>query len=208
MYSEEPVNPEAYTSANDAMYSRFGTIYDFFVKHTSVWNAWIGPAIAHIRGPRVLEVSFGTGALLAQYAQRFETYGIDLNRKLVDIASQNITAAGPAIPLQVADVEALPFRRECFDTVVNTMAFSGYPRAELAMAEIHRVLKPGARLVLIDVGPPQDGNRWGRAATWLWSKAGDIIRDMDPLLARYGFTFTHQSIGGFGSVHLYIAQKQ
>ena len=161
MYNSEPKDPKRYTANFDVFYSGFSGIYDFFVRHTSLWKAWVGPAVPHIRGPRVLEISFGTGWLITQYASRFETYGVDLNKKMIKVTSRNLLASGIKVPLQRASVEALPFRSETFDTVVNTMAFSGYPRADRAMSEIHRVLKPGARLVLIDIGFPEDGNWMG-----------------------------------------------
>jgi ubiquinone/menaquinone biosynthesis C-methylase UbiE len=152
MDTPEPKNPKTYTANFDVTYSRFSGIYDFLARHTSFYNAWLGPAIPYIQGPRVLEISFGTGWLITRYAKRFETYGIDLNEKMIQITSRNLLAAGITIPLQRANVEAIPYRSETFDTVVNTMAFSGYPRAHRAMSEIRRVLKPGARLILIDAG--------------------------------------------------------
>ncbi len=204
----EPNDSKAYTSGFDAFYSRFSGIYDFLVKHTPLWNAWIGPAIPHIHGPRVLEVSFGTGWLLSRYAGRFDSYGIDLNEEMIRITSRNLQAAGIALPLQRAVVEALPYGSEVFDTVVNTMAFSGYPRADDALSEIRRVLKPGARLVLIDVGVPADGNWAGRALARFVEATGDILRDMAPLFTRHGFAFSHEAIGGFGAVQLYVAAKK
>ena len=207
MDKREPKDPKTYTSDFNVFYSQFSRTYDFLVRHTSLWNKWVGPAIHHIRGPRVLEISFGTGWLITQYARHFETYGIDLNEQMIKITSRNLLAAGIKIPLQRASVEALPYRSNTFDTVVNTMAFSGYPRADKAMGEIHRVLKPGACLVLIDIGYPEDGNLAGTAIARLIEATGDILRDMGKQFTKYGFTFDHKAIGGSGSVHLYIAQK-
>ncbi len=204
----EPKDPKAYTTSFDAFYTQFSGIYDFLVRHTSLWNAWVGPAIPRIRGPRVLEISFGTGWLITHYASRFETCGIDLNEKMIRITSRNLLANGVRIPLQRASVEALPYRSETFDTVVNTMAFSGYPRADSAMSEICRVLKPGGRLVLIDIGYPEDGNWMGKNLARFIEATGDILRDMGKIFTQHGFAFSHETIGGFGSVHLYVAQKQ
>lgn len=61
------------------------------------------------------------------------------------------------------------------DTVVNTMAFSGYPDGRGALAEI---------------------------------ASGDIIRDMGKLFAESRLAYEEREVGGLGSVHLYVAQKQ
>lgn len=47
-------------------------------------------ALPWIRGPRVLEASFGTGYLLTQCAGQFETYSVDLNQRLANIAKDNL----------------------------------------------------------------------------------------------------------------------
>lgn len=162
----------------------------------------------HIRGPRVLEVSFGTGWQLTQYAARFESYGVDLNAKMIQITSKNLRKAGITAQLQRANVEALPYRGETFDTIVNTAAFSGYPRADDAMREFSRVLKPNGRLVLIDIGYPKDRNWIGHALARFTEASGDILCDMGPIFTRNGFVYHEEVIGGFGSMYLYIAQKK
>jgi hypothetical protein len=44
--------------------------------------------------------------------------------------------------------------------------------------------------------------------TRLWAGLGDLIRDMDPLFRQFNFDYTDEEIGGFGSVHLYVAEKK
>ena len=199
---------QEFTAKFDRMYTRWARPYDLAVKLLPVWRRWLSAALPHIRGPRILEVSFGTGWLLTRYAGDFDTYGVDLNARMVAIARRNLRRAGVTARLRQADVEALPFPDGRFDTVVNTMSFSGYPNAARAMTEMHRVLRHRGRLVLIDVGYPDDGNRVGRALAGLWQRAGDVIRDMPALFDSFGFDVHHEQIGGFGSVHLYVATKQ
>ena len=207
-YSAEPGDAQAFTSWFDRLYTRLARPYDLVVKALPVWRHWISAALPHIRGPRVLEVSFGTGWLLTRYADNFEAHGVDLNERMVAIAQRNLQRAGMNAELRHANVEALPYPDGHFDTVVNTMAFSGYPNGQRAMSELHRVLRPQGRLVLIDVGYPHDGNRLGGALVGMWKRAGDVIRDMPPLFASFGFDVYHGQVGGFGSVHLYVATKQ
>jgi ubiquinone/menaquinone biosynthesis C-methylase UbiE len=207
-YSPEPDDKDAFTVRTDRIYTMLARPYDAAVKLLPVWKRWLEQALPHIRGPRVLEVSFGTGWLLTRYAGDYETYGVDLNERMLQLAQRNLQRVGLTANLCRANVEKMPYPEEHFDTVVNTMSFSGYPDGDKAMAEIHRVLQTHGRVVMIDVGYPQDNNRIGNALTGLWKRTGDVIRDMPPLFERHGFDVTEQEIGGFGSVHLYLAIKQ
>ena len=208
MSENEPPDPEIYTATNDVRYSRFSGVYDFAVRHTSLYSRWLLPAVQEIRGPRVLEISFGTGWLMTQYARQFDAHGVDLNWNMIGIATRNLRSAALTVPLQQAKVEALPFRGESFDTVVNTMAFSGYPRADRAMSEIRRVLRPDGRLVLVDMNLPEHETWMTRFWLRLFLASGDILRDMGQIFSRHGFIFSDDAIGLSGSLHLYVAEKR
>lgn len=197
-YDEDPADKAAFTARFDRFYTRFALIYDVTVKLLPVWKGWLQHALSHMQGPRVLEVSFGTGYLLAQYADRFETYGIDYNPRMVALARQNLARHGLQATLQQGDVATLPYADAVFDSVVNTMAFSGYPDGRQALAEMGRVLKPDGRLILIDINYPHDRNWLGMKLVAFWAAAGDLIRDMATLFDAYDFTYTEQEIGGFG----------
>ncbi len=206
-YSTEPRDTRTFTESFDRAYSRFARLYDLAVRVLPIWRRWLRHALPHIDGPRVLEVSFGTGWLLTRYAGRVEASGVDLNAKMVAITRRNLERAGVRAELQQANVESLPYADGRFDTVVNTMSFSGYPDGGRAMSELRRVLRPGGRLVLIDVNYPSDGNRLGAALVSMWKRSGDLIRDMDRLLGEFGFRVREREIGGWGSIHLYVAIK-
>ena len=155
----------------------------------------------------MLEVSFGTGYLLTRYAGQFETYGVDYNLRMAATARRNLEKAGLNAQLQVADAAALPYPDQVFDSLVNTMSFTGYPDGLKAMSELWRVLKPGGRLILVDINYPADQNRLGTTLTRLFASLGDIIRDMGSIFGALGIPYQDQEIGGFGCVHLYIAEK-
>jgi ubiquinone/menaquinone biosynthesis C-methylase UbiE len=208
IYSTEPENKEAFTAEFDRMYTIFAGFYDFVVKVLPVWKNWLNHALPHIQGPKVLETSFGTGYLLTQYADKFDTYGIDYNEKFVTMATEKLQQKAINATLQKANIEDLPFDDETFDCIINTMAFTGYPDGEKAMAEIHRVLKPGGKFILVDVDYPANRNWLGMKLTRLWAALGDLIRDMDELFHQFNFEYTDEEIGGFGSVHLYVAEKK
>lgn len=207
VYSKEPEDKQAYTRAVDRAYTRWAPLYDVAVKRLPFWRGWLRHALPHLRGPRVLEVSFGTGDLLTRYASRFEAHGVELNGRMVQVAWRNLARSGTSARLVQANVEALPYRDEAFDTVLTTMAFSGYPDARRALAELTRVLKPGGRLVLLDVNYPADGNWLGTRLVDVWKHTGDLIRDMGRLFREFGLDDADTEIGGWGSVHLYVAVR-
>jgi len=206
-YSTEPQDRQHYTKQYDAFYSRFANAYDWLVRFTPLWRNWLDNVLPWIQGPRVLEVSTGTGYLLTRYAGTYETYGIDLNPDLVLIARKNLLRSSQESQIQVANVESLPYAGATFDSIINTMAFTAYPDGRGALEEMSRVLKPGGRLVILDISYPLDQNRLGVLLTRAWKASGDIIRDMPSLLETSGFQFTDQEVGGFGSVHLYVTAK-
>lgn len=206
-YSAEPEDPEKYRENFDNFYTRFAGLYDLIVKALPIWKRWLNHALPHIRGPRVLEVSFGTGYLLTRYAGEFETHGIDYNQRMVGTAKRNLAQQNLSAELQQGNVENLPYPDGYFDTVVNTMSFTGYPDGERALSEMKRVLKSGGRLIMIDINYPVNGNWAGMISTRLWQAGGDLIRDIATHLENQGFACQDLEIGGFGSVHLYLCEK-
>jgi len=207
VYSQEPFEAKTYTETLDRQYSRFASTYDLAVKFLPVWRRWIRSALPHVVGPRILEASFGTGDLMAAYGPGLEVHGIDFNQRMIEVTRRNVARMGLQRLLARANVEALPYPNNSFDTVVNTMAFTGYPRGDRALGEFRRVLKPGGRLVLVDFDFPENRNLFGYWLVRLMEAAGDTIRPIGELLGKHGFSFVEREIGGFGSVHLYVADK-
>ncbi|MBT3310819.1 MAG: methyltransferase domain-containing protein [Desulfobacterales bacterium] len=206
-YSNESALSDEFTEKNNILYSKIAKGYDILIKVLPIWNNWNSHAIPHIEGKRVLEVSFGTGLLLSKYASNYETFGIDYNPKMVEIAKKNIRDKGISAQLLQGNVESLPYNSNSFDTVLNTMAFTGYPDSLKAMSELNRVLKPGGKLIMVDINFPKNMNILGMLLTKFWILLGDVIRDMEKVFNHFDLDYTDKEIGGFGSVHLYIATK-
>ncbi len=207
-YTDLSKIPSNYTDKMNKEYNWMAKGYDAFMIVFPLWKKWIKKVIPYIKGKKILEVSFGSGYLMTQYATNdFDIYGIDYNEKMLEIASKKMSSNKISTKLSIANVEILPFPDNTFDTVINTMAFTGYPNGDKAMAEFKRVLKEEGKLLLVDFDYPENRNLLGYWIVKLWEKLGDIIKDINSLLSKYEFNYQDIPIGGFGSVHLFIAKK-
>lgn len=208
IYSEDPLDPKKYRDDFDKFYTSLGDVCDLIVKIWPAWKGWLNHALPHIRGERVLEVSFGTGYLMTKYAGKHEVHGIDINKRMLEIAKRNLEKADLSADIQEGNVEQLPFEDGYFDTVVNTMAFIGYPDGDRALSEMKRVLRPEGILILIDINYPLNNNWRGTVLTRGWQAGGVIIRDMGALFEKHGIKYQDLEIGGFGSVHMYLCENK
>jgi ubiquinone/menaquinone biosynthesis C-methylase UbiE len=105
------------------------------------------------RHSRVLEIGFGTGALvqrLAALATDGLVAGVDLSELMVAQATRRNREAVKAgrVDLRCGGVSALPFADQAFDRVVAINSFQFWPSPLHDLREVRRVLAPGGRLVL------------------------------------------------------------
>ena len=208
-YTPLPQSRQNYTDHMNRQYDWMSRVYDGFMFVFPLWKRWIRSVIPFLEGPRLLEVSFGTGDLMAQYARigDFQVSGIDYNRRMISLARGKMERLGITARLDRGNVESLPYPDESFDSVINTMAMTGYPDGRLALSEMVRVLKPGGRLLIVDFDYPHDRNRFGYWLVRLAEKVGDVMQDLNELLREQPIRYEDRSVGGFGSVHLFVCRK-
>ncbi len=104
-------------------------------------------------GAEVLEVAPGPGYLAVEIARlgRFHVTGQDISRSFVQIASENARQARVSVDFQHGNAESMPFAAESFDLIVCQAAFKNFARPVSALAEMHRVLRPGETAVIQDM---------------------------------------------------------
>ncbi len=109
-------------------------------------------------GEQVLEVAVGPGKTLLEIAKRVgldtTVHGVDVSRKMLAIARGKLLNAGHAnLNLRVGDARKLPFPTATFDVLYNGYMLDLIPLADIPtiMTEFSRVLKPGGRLVLLNM---------------------------------------------------------
>ena len=123
-------------------------------------------ASLNLRGDeRILDMGCGRGAVLLMAAQHLTTgraVGLDLWRTIdqsgnsAQATQRNAVAEGVAdrVELHTGDMRALPFADDSFDLVLSSLAvhnISGRAGREKAISEAVRVLRPGGRLMIVDV---------------------------------------------------------
>jgi len=105
-------------------------------------------------GRRALDLACGTGDLACALAARGSpVIGLDLTHRMIELARGKIqrTAAGSFL---VGDMGSLPFLKGEFDIVTTGYGLRNVPDIRKAVAEIHRVLRPGGVLVSLDFNRP------------------------------------------------------
>jgi ubiquinone/menaquinone biosynthesis C-methylase UbiE len=104
-------------------------------------------------GDRVLEVAPGPGYLAIELARlgAYRIAGLDVSRTFVRLARENAARAGVQVDFQEGDAAALPFAADMFDFIVCRAAFKNFSDPIGALREMHRVLRPGGRAMIIDM---------------------------------------------------------
>ena len=109
--------------------------------------------IRGMHGKAVLDYGCGRGETSLQYlAQGAVLYGIDISPMYIAEASRKAEEAGfrpGQFQFRTMDAHALDFEDDTFDLVMGE-GILHHLDADVALAEIHRVLKPGGRVLLLE----------------------------------------------------------
>lgn len=101
-------------------------------------------------GKRLLEVGFGTGTDLLQFARGgAKVTGIDLTPRSIEIARRRFEVHGQKGEFTIGDAENLSFPDASFDVVYSFGVLHHTPDTNRAISELHRVLKPGGIAIVM-----------------------------------------------------------
>jgi len=110
-------------------------------------------ALALCPGERVVDLGSGPGLLALEMLEHLESpgsvAGVDLSPDMVQLARRRCAAHANAA-FQVGDVTRLPFDDASFDVAVCTQVYEYVQDVDGALRELHRVLRPGGRAVVVD----------------------------------------------------------
>ena len=116
------------------------------------WSQWRRDVIEFIHSDPILELGYGTGELLIALNQvGYAVTGLELSAQMQRVTNRKLQRLGVNIKQVRATTEIIPFCAGVFSTVLSTFP-SNYITQPDSLKEIHRVLAPGGKLIIVGLG--------------------------------------------------------
>ncbi len=190
MPADDPIHTQDLTRLESVKEARAVTAASYFMKHAPEWSRIsaelyddrrIDAALVESLGKAplgdLLDIGTGTGHTLEVLGGKAESgIGIDRSIDMLKVARANIWRAGlKNCQVRLADMLRLPYPPDSFDTVTLRMVLHFAESPEAAIAEAARVLRPGGRLVIVDLAPhDRDALRQQHAHRWMGFEDGTL----------------------------------
>jgi demethylmenaquinone methyltransferase/2-methoxy-6-polyprenyl-1,4-benzoquinol methylase len=122
-------------------------------------RAWKDALVTAVNPPKskpfaVLDLAGGTGDVAFRIAGKggkgTRVTVADINVEMLAVGRERATKAGQAIAFMEANAEKLPFADKSFDAVTIAFGIRNVPRIDIALGEIHRVLKTGGHFLCLE----------------------------------------------------------
>ena len=144
----------------------------------------------------VLEIGFGSGLNLAHLPRAVErVYAVDPLRRSWELAAHRIASCDVEVERIGPDARALPLPDRSVDAALCTWNLCSIDDADLAVAEIARVLRPGGALHFVEHGVSDEAHvrRWQHRWDPVWSRAAcgcHLDRDIPSIVEAGGLQIT------------------
>lgn len=142
------------------MFDSIAPTYDLLNRGTSLgvdtlWRAKMIRQLDPAKHKQILDVATGTADVAIQTVKRANVdhvTGMDLSEGMLSYGRKKVTAAGldGRIVLEQGDSENLKYANESFDAVTASFGVRNFENLEKGLAEMHRVLRPGGKLVILE----------------------------------------------------------
>lgn len=149
----------------EAMFDAIAPRYDLLNRVLSfgidVW--WRKRAVALLKEEnprRILDVATGTADLALEAQQTLEAdkvVGVDISEEMLAVGRKKIAARGLSdrVVLRTGDAQKLPFSDNQFDAALVAFGVRNFEDLEAGLTDMHRVLRPGGSLVVLEFSQPQ-----------------------------------------------------
>jgi len=117
-------------------------------------------SLCHLKeGAHVLDCATGTGDLAIEFKRAVggngKVIGSDFCAEMLERAPTKAKKLNLDIEFEIADVTELPYDNESFDVVSIAFGIRNVENTQKALLEMHRVLKPGGKLAILEFGQPK-----------------------------------------------------
>ena len=118
--------------------------------------------VGHPAAQEILDIACGTGdfsiAIARAMAPGSRVTGLDLSEGMLAVMRAKLAASGleDRVACVQGDSEALPYADATFDCVTIAFGIRNFEHRETALREILRVLKPGGKLVILELSVPSN----------------------------------------------------
>lgn len=156
-----------------AMFDRIARRYDFVNRVISLgldqrWRRRTVAALQLGERPRVLDLATGTGDLaicIARSRPGATVIGLDPSTEMLAIATAKVARKklSDRIELVIGDAQSLPYASCEMDAATIAFGIRNVPDRPAALREMARVVRPGGRVAILELGEPR-GAVLGRAA--------------------------------------------
>ena len=158
--------------------------YDAFnhIASLGIDRRWRRIALREVDGPRILDEACGTGDFALATARKarresrharpdrastpWSITGVDISERMLEVMRRKVASAGfapeagsgnPAVTVtaETGDCCDLHFPDGSFDSVTVAFGMRNFEDREKALSEVLRVLRPGGRFVMLELGVPR-----------------------------------------------------
>lgn len=150
-----------------AMFDRIAGRYDMVNRVLSLGldKGWRRQTVKRLQlgeRPRVLDVATGTGDLaidIARLTPGATVVGLDPSTRMLAMAARKLAKRGltDRVALIVGDAQELPFQSCEMDAATIAFGIRNVPDRSKALRELARVVRPGGRIAVLELGEPRRG---------------------------------------------------
>ncbi|WDF69952.1 bifunctional demethylmenaquinone methyltransferase/2-methoxy-6-polyprenyl-1,4-benzoquinol methylase UbiE [Sphingobacterium oryzagri] len=125
----------------------------------TIWRKKAIRSLLPIKPQLILDVATGTGDFAIESLRLLKPkkiIGVDISSGMLEVAQEKILKKGIAdrFEVQLGDSEKLQFDDETFDAVTVAFGVRNFENLPQGLADIHRVLKPGGKAVILELSNP------------------------------------------------------
>lgn len=145
-------------NAISGKYDKFNDIMSMGLAR--VWRKKALKTLIPYKPEQILDIAAGTADLSIKAVEILHpehVTGIDISEDMLEIGVKKIAAGGMnhKITLEVEDVCKMNFPDETFDAATTSFGIRNFEKLDKSLTEIHRVLKPKGKFVILEMSEPQ-----------------------------------------------------